>query len=41
MTSTSVASIDSLRARVCVEQDEVLGDLGIRAFGGLGARSQR
>lgn len=41
MTSTSVASIDSLRARVCAEQDEVLGDLGIRAFGGLGARSQR
>jgi hypothetical protein len=41
MTSTSVASIDSVRARVCAEQDEVLGDIGIRAFAGLGARSQR
>jgi hypothetical protein len=41
MTSTSVVSIDSVRARVCAEQDAVLGDLGIRVFAGLGARSQR
>ena len=41
MTSTSVVSIDSVRARVCAEQDEVLGELGIDAFVGLGARSRR
>lgn len=41
MTSTSMASIDSVRTQVCAEQDKVFGDLGIRAFAGLGARSQR
>lgn len=41
MTSTSVASVDSVRSRVCTEQDEVLGELRIRAFPGLGARSAR
>ena len=41
MTSTSVASVDSIRARLCTEQDKVLGDLAIRAFAGLGPRSRR
>ena len=41
MTSTSVATIDAIRARLGTEQDKALGDLGIRAFAGLGARSQR
>jgi hypothetical protein len=41
MTSTSMASVDSIRARLCTEQDKVLGDLAIRAFAGLGPRSRR
>jgi hypothetical protein len=41
MTSTSVASIDSVRTRVCAEQDAVLRDLGISAFVGIGPRSSR
>ena len=40
MTSTSVASIDSARAHVCAVQEEVLAELGIQAFAGLGARSR-
>jgi hypothetical protein len=36
MTSTSVASIDTFRKQLCSAQDQVLRELGLTAFHGLG-----
>jgi len=36
MTSTSISSVDTIRRRLCRVQDQVLDELGIAAFQGLG-----
>jgi len=41
MTSTSIASVDTIRQRVCRVQDQVLGELGLAAFQGLGRARQQ
>ncbi len=41
MTSTSIASIDAIRRQVCRVQDQVLGEIGLAAFQGLGRARQQ
>jgi hypothetical protein len=41
MTSTSIASVDTIRQQVCRVQDQVLGEMGLAAFQGLGRARQQ
>ena len=41
MTSTSIASVDTIRQQVCRAQDQVLGELGLVPFQGLGRARQQ